>query len=74
MAWDDIPVCIFAFYLRIRGGGVFILCLELNLQLTRVVTANRHFISCYRVFPAVVSETFDLHVLILRMMRVEGHH
>ena len=56
------------------GGGVFILCLELNLQLTRVVTANRHFISCYRVFPAVVSETFDLHVLILRMMRVEGHH
>ena len=28
MACDDRPVCISAFYLRIRGGGkVFILCL-----------------------------------------------
>ena len=25
------------------GGGVFILCPGLNLQLTPVVTANRHF-------------------------------
>ena len=25
------------------GGGVFILCPSLNLQLTPVVTANRHF-------------------------------
>ena len=25
MACDDRPVCIFAFYLQIRGGGIFIL-------------------------------------------------
>ena len=34
----------------------------------------QHAFSCYRVFPAVVSKTFDLHVLILRKMRVEGQH
>ena len=43
MACDDRHFCIFAFYLRIRAGEVFILCPGLNLQLTPVVTAKRHF-------------------------------
>ena len=43
MACDNRPVCIFAFYLQIRGGGIFILYPVLNVQLTPVVTANRHF-------------------------------
>ena len=54
MACDDRPVCIFAFYLRIRRGEVFILCPGLNLQLVSMVTANWHFLCCH-VFP-VVSE------------------
>ena len=43
MACDDRPVCIFAFNLRIRGGGIFILYPVLNVQLIPVVTANRRF-------------------------------
>ena len=43
MACDDRPVCIFAFYLQILGDGIFILYPVLNVQLTPVVTANRHF-------------------------------
>ena len=43
MACDDRPVCIFAFYLQIRGGGISILPPVLNVQLTPVVTANRRF-------------------------------
>ena len=30
--------------------------------------------SCYRVFPAVLSGTFDWHVFFLRMMGVESQH
>ena len=115
MACDDRPVCIFAFYLQIRGGGIFILYPALNVQLTPVVIANRHFhvtvprspcgsirnigfggrdihivlcferaahprgncqqaFSCYRVFPAMLSKTFDWHVLFLRMMRIKSRH
>ena len=59
MACDDRPVCISTFYLQIRGGEIFILYPVLNVQLTPVVTANRHFHLQYRVFPAVVSETLD---------------
>ena len=48
------------FICRFGGGGIFILYPVLNVQLTPVVTANRHFFMLqYRVFPAVVSETLD---------------
>ena len=70
MARDDRPVCIFAFYLQIRGGGIFILYPVLNAQLTPVVTANRHF----HVTAFSLPETFDWHVLFLRMMGVESQH
>ena len=58
MACDDRPVCISTFYLQIRGGGIFTLYPVLNVQLTPVVTANRHF-HATAFFPAVVSETLD---------------
>ena len=42
VAWFE-PTLLFAFYLQIWGGGIFILYPVLNAQLTPVVTANRHF-------------------------------
>ena len=52
------------------GGGIFILYSVLNVQLTPVVTANRH--SHVTAFSLRCS--FDWHVLFLRMMGVESQH
>ena len=73
MACDDRPVYIFAFYLQIRGGGIFILYPVLNVQLTPVVTANRHFhVTAFslRCYPKHSIGMFCF----LRMMRVESQH
>ena len=55
------------------GGGIFILCPVLNVQLTPVVTANRHFhVTAFslRCYPKHSIGMFCF----LRMMRVESQH
>ena len=55
------------------GGGIFILYPVLNVQLTPVVTANRHFhVTAFslRCYPKHSIGMFCF----LRMMRVESQH